>query len=172
MKLQFTEAESLRVLNRVTWTVYVEVIVDGEVVLCTPHKDADELISNLILTTKRVNDETTPCPLAPHIEMIEVCHRDETPRLDTQTEIQVVMWGVVDHDTSKVIEWRGFLSPVDFEVQRFDVIDDTTCALSLPMNGYAVARAIYSRATPRSLLGVKITFNAVGVQRALDEFIL
>lgn len=171
MKVQFTEQESARVLARVQWTVYAEAVVDGDVVVSTPHNDADELLSNLVVTSS-VTRAHPADKAAPHVYLMDVLHLDDALPLDTRTEVLVVMWGVVDEDPSKVIEWRGYLSPKDWEVQEFDVLDDTSVCLSVPFNGFGVVKSLYSRSLPRRWRGVHISFNAVGVQRALDEFIL
>lgn len=171
MKLRFTEEESTKTLNRVEWTVYVEALVDGELVVCTPHKDADVLLSNLVVCESRVRDDS-PTSLTPHTVVIDVLHLSNDLQLDSETEVSVVLWGIVDQNPQKVIEWRGFLPIKHWEMQTFDVLDEDSVALRMSINGYAVAKSMYSRATPRKWTGVRVSFNAAGVQRALDELIL
>lgn len=54
MKLVFSQRESLAVLQRVSWIVYAEVLVDGEVIACTPHQAMHPALHVLHVTSPRI----------------------------------------------------------------------------------------------------------------------
>lgn len=166
MKFIFTPDECDVVFGRVRWSVTVEAVVDGDVVAHTPYPEDDDESTCLTTQSSKVHPSRD-------VLRIDVRNNKKDQRfLSSETELVVVVRGVVDGCANKVIEWRGYLAPRTWETQAFESIDEgETPTLRLQVSGFCVMHATYTATFPRTWTGVRIGISAAGVQRALDEYI-
>ncbi len=165
MKFILTPAECDVLFTRVRWSVTVEAVVDGDVVVHTPYAEdtpsARACLSVHFAKLRPVRD----------VLYVDVRYNGECGPLHVDTELVVVMRGVVDGCADKVIEWRGYLAPREWETQVFEERGEKVPTLRLQVSGYCIMHATYSTSFPRKWTGVRIGIGAAGVQRALDEYI-
>ena len=188
MKLQFTAEESAAVLQRVNWKVYAEVLLDDEVIACTPHEFMDVNL-HLLYTSSRL--VLTSDPHSPYVQVIDVRVDEESAagaglsaKLEQDIVVVATFRGLIGgEDDSRTIMWRALLAPDDDREEGGAQEDGHggggggggVDALSMETDGYCVVKSLFTcpstLSKPRRWDGIQLRANALGVQRALDEVV-
>jgi hypothetical protein len=144
--------EGLALIRGFQWTVDVDCLVDGEVVFPT---------ESMSIQVKAHEGEPAP--------VLTVTIAPPSPVLVDNLELLVVLTAF--RDSVVHLRWSSLLTEDAHQNGTYDVDSEELCSKFMDSSeGFHTARAIYSRPFPRRWMGIKLTANALGIQRTLDTY--
>jgi hypothetical protein len=152
LRLRMSNEEGLALIRRFQWAVDVDCLVDGETLFPTEAMN---------IQVKATEAQPAPC--------LHITIAPPHPVLVDRLELLIVLKAFLDGVPH--LRWSSQLTEDAHENGFYDADSTDLCSKFMDSSeGFHTAKALYSRGLPRRWLGVTLTANALGIERALDLY--